>query len=45
VGYVETKDNVYFFATNIDIKQEKDGIARLELTRLCLEDMGVFASK
>ncbi|WP_144051465.1 class D beta-lactamase [Geminocystis herdmanii] len=45
VGYVETKNNVYFFATNIDIKQEKDGIARLELTRLCLEDLGVFAFK
>jgi beta-lactamase class D len=45
VGYVETKDNVYFFATNIDIKQEKDGIARLELTRLCLQDLGIFESK
>lgn len=45
VGYVETKDNVYFFATNIDIKSEKDGIARLLLTRLCLQDLGVFESK
>lgn len=42
VGYVETGDNVYFFATNIDIRDEKDGAARIQLTRRCLQDMGVL---
>lgn len=42
VGYVEKGENVYFFATNIDIRHEKDGSARLELTRRCLQDIGVL---
>ncbi|WP_435387559.1 class D beta-lactamase [Laspinema olomoucense] len=42
VGYVETGDNVYFFATNIDINKPEDGPARLELTRRCLQDIGVL---
>ncbi len=42
VGYVETGDNVYFFATNIDINKPEDGPARIELTRRCLQDIGVL---
>jgi beta-lactamase class D len=42
VGYVEKDDNVYFFATNIDIRNEKDPAARLELTRRCLKDLAVL---
>ncbi len=42
VGYVETGDNAYFFATNIDVNQPEDGPARIELTRRCLQDIGVL---
>jgi beta-lactamase class D len=42
VGYLEQNNNVYFFATNIDIVTEKDSAARLEVTRLCLQDLGLF---
>lgn len=38
VGYVETGDNAYFFATNIDINNPEDGAARIELTRRCLQE-------
>jgi beta-lactamase class D len=39
VGYLEKGENVYFFAINIDIKNEKDPAARLELMRLCFKDL------
>nr|WP_017307273.1 class D beta-lactamase [Spirulina subsalsa] len=42
VGYLETSDNVYFFATNIEMKEQQDAAARLELTRRCLQDLGAF---
>jgi beta-lactamase class D len=42
VGYVEKGKNVYFFATNIDIRNEKDPAARLELTRRCLKDLAIL---
>jgi beta-lactamase class D len=42
VGYVETADHVYFFATNIDINRPEDGAARLELTRRYFHDLGVL---
>jgi beta-lactamase class D len=42
VGYVEKGENVYFFATNIDIRNESDPAARLELTRRCLQDLDVL---
>jgi beta-lactamase class D len=42
VGYLETADNVYFFATNIDIRNEQDGSSRIKLTRLCLKDLGLL---
>ncbi|MCT7955236.1 class D beta-lactamase [Laspinema palackyanum] len=42
VGYVETENNAYFFATNIDVNKQEDGAARIELTRRCLQDMGVL---
>ncbi|MBE9239712.1 class D beta-lactamase [Synechocystis salina LEGE 00031] len=41
-GYVEKEDNVYFFATNIDIHAENDGPARLQLTRRCLTDLAIL---
>ena len=39
VGYLEKGKNVYFFATNIDIRNEKDASARMEVTRRCLKDL------
>lgn len=39
VGYLEKGKNVYFFATNIDIRNEKDASARMEVTRRCLNDL------
>lgn len=43
VGYVERGEQVYFFATNIDINTEQDAAARLTLTRRCLQDLGIFS--
>lgn len=42
VGYLEKGKNVYLFATNIDIRNEKDASARIELTRRCLKDLNVL---
>jgi beta-lactamase class D len=42
VGYLEKGKDVYFFATNIDIRTAKDPAARMELTRRCFKDLAVF---
>lgn len=42
VGYVEKGGNVYFFATNIDIRDPQDSLARIQLTRRCFKDLGVL---
>lgn len=42
VGYLEKGDNIYFFATNIDMQSQKDASARIELTRRCFQDLGVL---
>lgn len=42
VGYLEQNDNVYFFATNIDMVSENAAAARLGVTRLCLQDLGLL---
>lgn len=45
VGYVETRDKVYFFATNLDIHSDRasqNGAARLEVTRRSLQALGAF---
>ena len=39
VGYLEKNENVYFFATNIDIRNDNDPGNRMELTRRCFEDL------
>jgi beta-lactamase class D len=33
VGYLEQNNNVYFFATNIDIRNDNDIPAQIEMTR------------
>ncbi len=44
IGYVETKGNVYFFATNIEQKDPSDtfGAARMEITMAILKALGVI---
>ncbi|MDJ0532616.1 MAG: class D beta-lactamase [Xenococcaceae cyanobacterium MO_207.B15] len=42
VGYLEQNDNVYFFATNLDMNSETEPALRLEVTRLCLQDLGLL---
>ncbi|MBE9041460.1 class D beta-lactamase [Oscillatoriales cyanobacterium LEGE 11467] len=39
VGYLEKSDNTYFFATNIDIHNQTDLAARIELTRRCFQEL------
>ena len=42
VGYLEKDKNVYFFATNIDIRNNNDASARIELTRRCFKDLALL---
>jgi beta-lactamase class D len=42
IGYLERGKNTYFFATNIDIHNEKDPPLRVELTRRCFKDIAVL---
>ncbi len=39
VGYLEKGKNVYFFATNIDVRNDNDIAARIDLTRRCFEEL------
>lgn len=42
VGYLEQNNNVYFFATNIDIRNNDDLAARIEVTRRSLKALGLL---
>lgn len=42
VGALENEDNVYFFATNIEIRNQQDAAARMAITRRCLSDLGLL---
>jgi beta-lactamase class D len=42
VGYLEKDEKPYFFATNIDIRHDSDPDNRMELMRLCFEDLGLL---
>ena len=42
VGYLEKNKNVYFFATNIDIRSKNDPSLRIELTRRCFKDLALL---
>ena len=42
VGYVETNKDVWFFATNLEVRDEKDLPLRLKLTREALQAKVVF---
>ena len=42
VGYLEQNNNVYFFATNIDMQKVEDAPARIEITRRSLKALGLL---
>lgn len=42
VGYLEQNNNVYFFATNIDMRKAEDAAARIEIARLSFKDLGLL---
>ncbi|TAF10245.1 MAG: class D beta-lactamase [Nostocales cyanobacterium] len=42
VGYLEQNNNVYFFATNIDIKKRDNLPDRIKITRSSLKDLGLL---
>lgn len=42
IGYLEQNNNVYFFATNIDMRKAEDVPARIEIVRLSLKDLGLL---
>jgi len=42
VGYLEQNNNVYFFATNINIRKPEDLSARIEITRRSFEALGLL---
>jgi len=42
VGYLEQNNNVYFFATTIDMRKPEDAPSRIEITRRSLKDLGLL---
>lgn len=42
VGYLEQNDNVYFFATNLEMTAKTPLEGRLQITRLCLQELGLL---
>lgn len=42
VGYLERGRDVYFFATNLEIRKDEDRNARLALTKAILRDLGLM---
>ena len=42
VGYLEQNNNLYFFATTIDMRKPEDAPSRIEITRRSLKDLGLL---
>ena len=42
VGYVERRDNAYFFATNLEVTKQSDVAARLAVTKAVLREMKII---
>jgi beta-lactamase class D len=42
VGYVERGSRIVFFATELDIREDKDLPARVEVTRAILRQLGLI---
>jgi beta-lactamase class D len=45
VGYLERGDDVYFFATNVEIRSPEDAAARLSITRAILRELGLMEAE
>ena len=45
VGYIERADDVFFFATNIDIESDADAAARLTITRAILRELDLMGEE
>ena len=45
VGFVETEDNTYFFATNISADSDATGGNATEITMSILSDMNIWVSQ
>lgn len=45
VGYLERGDEVYFFATNIEIHKNEDAAARLAITKGILRELGLLGER
>lgn len=44
VGWVETDDDTYFFALNLDINKDEDAPKRMVVGRTCLASLGIVPS-
>jgi beta-lactamase class D len=44
VGWVETDDDTYFFALNLDINKDEDAPKRMVVGRACLASLGILPS-
>jgi beta-lactamase class D OXA-48 len=44
VGWVETDDDTYFFALNLDITKNEDAPKRMIVARACLASLGILAA-
>jgi len=42
VGYIETKDNVYFFVNNMELLNEGDEDGRIDVAKKILSEMGLY---
>lgn len=42
VGYLERREEVFFFALNIDIKRNEDAAARMRIAKEVLRDFGLL---
>lgn len=42
IGYVENGENTYFFATNIENKENASGVKAAEITLSILKDLGIY---
>ena len=42
VGYLEQNNQVYYFATNLEMASAKLAPTRINITRLCLEKLGLL---
>jgi beta-lactamase class D len=42
VGYLERGGDVYFYATNVEIRTDADAAARMKITKAALRELGLI---